>query len=62
VIGTLRICAGIRHVQGGYVVEMRFPYGGEMPYGEVICRTLEDVFELLERGDIDPIHRKEAAP
>jgi len=50
-VPVLILCQEIRRVQGGYIVEIRWPYGPEMPYGEVVCRTLEEVFELLKSAD-----------
>ena len=53
----LTICQEIRHVVGGYIVEMRYPYGGTPgAYGEVLCRNLEEVFALIAKADIDPVH------
>jgi hypothetical protein len=43
----------VRKVQGGYIVEARYPYGNTSPYGEVICRDLQEVFALIERCDPD---------
>lgn len=39
----------IRQVTGGFIVEARWPYGDNMPYGEVICKNLKEVFDLLEK-------------
>lgn len=51
---TLIICKEIRHVKNGYIVELRYPYGDEPGgYGEVVCKTLEEVFELLKTSDIE---------
>ena len=42
------ICTGIRKVRGGYVVLLRWPYGGEpMGSGEVVCKTWDEVLEKL---------------
>lgn len=46
---TLTLCRSIRQVDGGFIVEARFPYATDIPYGEVICLTLEDVFALLKK-------------
>ena len=48
---VLTICQEIRHVKGGYIVEVRWPYGPAMPFGEVVCKTLEEVFALLKDAD-----------
>ena len=56
---TLKICSEIRHVQGGYIINLRWPYGPDvMGYGEVICRTLDEVFRFIEKADIDSIREK----
>lgn len=48
------ICTEIRHVKGGYIVCLRYPYGGEfVDYGEVICKTFEEVIEFLKKADIE---------
>lgn len=47
----LVICKEIRKVGGGYIVECRWPYGPEpCGYGEVICRTWQEVIELLTKA------------
>ena len=52
----LRIIEAVDHVMGGYVVHVRWPLGGDVTgYGKVICLTLEDVFDLIKKADIDPI-------
>jgi len=44
----MKICGGIRVVQGGYVVELAWPHGGEpIGYGEVICTTWSDVLNKI---------------
>ena len=44
----------IRQVPTGFIVQARWPYGPEvMGYGEVICKTLEEVFALLKRTVVD---------
>ena len=53
----------IRHVRGGYIVEARWPFGGRPAgYGEVICKTLREVFDLIENADIDPDTGEEVEP
>ena len=53
-VTTLLICRQIRHVQGGYIVELRWPYGPDVGgYGEVICETLDEVFDLLRKADVE---------
>ena len=45
---TVIVCKEIRKVVGGYIIEMRWPYGGEpMGYGEVVCETWEEVIGKL---------------
>ena len=52
-MSTLVICREIRHVQGGYIVHLRWPYGPDVGgYGEVICETLEEVFDELRKADV----------
>jgi len=54
---NVTLCKEIRHVPGGYIVEAPWPYGPTvMGHGEVICKTLDEVFQLLEKADINPIH------
>ena len=60
--GVLELVASIKHMPGGYVVEARSPYGSKIAgCGPVICRTLDDVFDLLLRCDVDPERRAEGA-
>ena len=50
---ALVICKEIRQVGGGFIVEMRWPYGPEPAgFGEVVCKTWEEVVALLTRGVI----------
>lgn len=45
------ICREIRRVTGGFIVELRWPYGGNpIGYGEVICTTWDEVEALLRRA------------
>jgi hypothetical protein len=45
------ISTGIRKVTGGYIVNVRWPYGRDPAgYGEVICQTWEEVVALLTRA------------
>lgn len=43
----------IRRVHGGYIVEVRWPYasgyGSVVGFGEVVCKTWEEVLTLLDR-------------
>jgi hypothetical protein len=48
-MSDLRLVREIRQVTGGFIVEARYPYGNEMPYGEVICKDLKEVFALIEK-------------
>ena len=51
---SLTICTEIKHVKNGYIVKVRYPYSDVLGgYGEVVCKTLEEVFELLKTADID---------
>lgn len=47
-MGALILCKEVRKVRGGFIVEVRYPFGPDMPYGEVICKTFEEVVELLK--------------
>jgi hypothetical protein len=45
------ICKEIRCVQGGYIIELRWPYGPEPGgYGEVVCDTFDEVIALLREA------------
>ncbi len=45
------ICQEIRKVKNGYILDLRWPFGGEpMGYGEVICTDWGKVIELLTRA------------
>lgn len=45
------ICREIRRVEGGWIVEMRWPWGGEPGgFGEVICGTWDEVVLLLAKA------------
>ena len=45
---TVQICTGIRKVKNGYIVALRWPFGGEpMGGGEVICKTWQEVLDKL---------------
>lgn len=44
----------IRQVTGGFIVEARYPFGNKMPYGEVICKNLKEVFDLIKKCAIEP--------
>ena len=42
----------VRRVTGGYIVEARWPVGDSPgAYGEVICRSMDEVLEVLKRCD-----------
>ena len=50
---TFIICKEIRQVQGGFIVEVRWPFGPDVSgYGEVICRTFSEVIDLLRKATI----------
>jgi hypothetical protein len=51
-VANLTLVRSIRQVTGGFIVEARWPYGNAMPYGEVICRDLKEVFDLITRTAI----------
>lgn len=45
------ICKQIRKVNGGYILELRWPYGSEvMGHGEAICATWDEAIGLLSRA------------
>lgn len=44
---TLTICKEVRKVGNGYIVEIRYPFGPDLPFGEVICKTWKEVTDLL---------------
>jgi hypothetical protein len=44
------VCREIRKVAGGFIVEVRHPYGDKMPFGEVVCTSFEEVIDLLKRA------------
>ena len=49
-MASLVLVKEIRQVRGGFIVEARWPYGPNVSgYGEVICNTLEEVFELIRQ-------------
>lgn len=42
--------ATIRRVEGGFIVEVRWPYGGEpIGNGEVVCTTFADAVQVLAK-------------
>lgn len=48
------VCREIRKVKGGYVVEVRWPYGDNPSgFGEVICRDFAEVVELLRKASTE---------
>jgi len=50
----------IRHVKNGYIVEVRWSYGNdEYGYSEVICPTIQAVFDLIKQTDVNPIEEWE---
>ena len=45
------VCNQVRKVNGGYIVEVRWPYGPEvMGCGEVVCKTWAEVVALLTKA------------
>ena len=47
---TIKMIQEIRQVSGGFIVEARWPVGPDPSgYGEVICKTLEEVFDIVRR-------------
>ena len=49
------MCKEIRQVSGGFIVEARWPYGPEPSgYGEVICKTIDDVCDLIRKTAVSP--------
>jgi len=52
------ICREIRKVRGGYIAELRYPYGGNPSgYGEVIYRTWGELLDGLSKAadEIDEV-------
>jgi hypothetical protein len=50
-MATLHVCKSIRKVGGGYIVEVRWPYGPDvMGHGEVVCKTWDEAVDLLTRA------------
>ena len=50
-MGPLVICKEIRQVEGGWIVECRWPYGGiPAGFGEVVCTTWDEVVDLLTKA------------
>jgi hypothetical protein len=45
---TVIVCKEIRRVRGGFIVVIRWPFGPDMPYGEVICKDFDEVVRLLD--------------
>lgn len=49
-MGTIIGIKEIRSVGNGYIVEARYPYGPDPAgYGEVICPTIKEVHELIDK-------------
>ncbi len=45
------ICKEIRQVSGGFIAELRWPVGNTPSgYGEVICKTFEELIKLLKEA------------
>lgn len=45
------ICKEIRRVEGGYIAELRWPYGGEViGCGERIFTSFDELLEVLRRA------------
>ena len=52
----LIITSEILHVKGGYIVKLRWPYGGSPGgYGEVVALTMNEVLDLIVKADVDPV-------
>lgn len=48
----------IEQTSTGFIVRARWPYGDDASgYGPVICQTLDDVFDLIERCAVDAPRR-----
>ncbi len=52
------LCKEIRKVPGGFVVVVRYPYGGDplSGFGEVVCATWEAVVDLLQQAGATERH------
>ena len=48
----MTIVREIREVEGGWIVEARAPYGGSFPFGEVVCKTWDEVLRVLEKCSV----------
>jgi hypothetical protein len=46
----MEVCRKIEKVQGGYIVEIRHPYGYYSDNGKVVVRTFEEVIALLRKS------------
>ena len=49
----IEVCRSIRRLPGGYVVEVRHPYGVAYPYGEVVCHDFNAVVALLRAAALE---------
>lgn len=48
---NITICTKIRKVKGGFIVNLRWPYGPDPGgYGEVICKDFGEVIEVLREA------------
>lgn len=53
-MSDLVICKEIRRVKNGYIVELRYPYGGDPSgHGKVVFHTWDDVIKALDRAKGD---------
>ena len=46
----MEVCKSIEKVEGGYIVTIRFPFGAYSDGGKVVCKTWEEVVQLLEQS------------
>jgi len=49
----IEVCRSIRRVPGGYIIEIRYPYGSSFPFGEVVCKTFDEVVDLLRKASLE---------
>ena len=48
---NMTICKEIRAVKGGFIVELRWPYGSDpMGYGETVFTSWQEVLEELTKA------------
>ena len=46
----MQVCKSIEKVEGGFIVQVRFPYGLYHNDGKVVCQTWAEVIDLLTKA------------